>query len=126
MIRQSDGFPPATKTFITREEAKDWAKQEEARRRQGTYLSYKAIDRKTLEDLIDRYLAIVLPTKPKNARDTHRQLTWWKSRLGKFGVQNITPDLIATCRQELAETLTLKGKMRSPAINFTLSQELYT
>jgi hypothetical protein len=64
MIRQSDGFPPNYKTFPTREEAKDWAKQEEVRRRQGTYLSYKSIDRKTLEDLIDRYLTIVLPTKP--------------------------------------------------------------
>lgn len=115
MIRQSDGFPPTYKTFPTREEAKDWAKQEEVRRRQGTYLSHKSIDRKTLEDLIDRYMTIVLPTKPKNAKDTQRQLTWWKTRLGKYGVQNITPDLIATCRKELAETLTSKGKARSPA-----------
>ncbi|MCC5832506.1 MAG: tyrosine-type recombinase/integrase [Chlamydiales bacterium] len=115
MIRQSDGFPPTYKTFPTRQEAKDWAQQEEARRRQGTYLPHKSIDRKTLEDLIDRYLTIVLPTKPKNAKDTCRQLTWWKSRLGKYAVHNITPDLIATFRQELAETLTPKGKVRSPS-----------
>jgi len=30
MIRQSDGFPPTYKTFPIRQEAKDWAHQEEA------------------------------------------------------------------------------------------------
>ena len=30
MIRQSDGYPPTYKTFPTRQEAKDWAQQEEA------------------------------------------------------------------------------------------------
>ncbi|MBS4166799.1 MULTISPECIES: hypothetical protein [unclassified Neochlamydia] len=33
MIRQSDGFPPKSKTFPPKEEAKHWAKIEEARKR---------------------------------------------------------------------------------------------
>lgn len=115
MIRQHDGFPVAYKTFPTLQEAKDWSVQEEAHRRQGVYLSYRAIDRKTLADLIDRYAAIVLPTKPKNARNTQRLLAWWKNKLGKYAVQNITPDLIASCRLQLSEGKTPRGTQRSPA-----------
>jgi integrase len=113
MIRQSDGFPTAYKTLPTLQEAKDWSKQEEARRRQGAYFPEQSQQKKTLADLIDRYLTIILPTKPKNARDTTRHLLWWKERLGKFGVQRITPDLIAQRRQELANGMTYKGTKRS-------------
>ncbi len=115
MIRQSDGFPPISKTFPTRQEAKDWAQQEEARRRQGTYLSHRHYHKHTLAELIERYVAIVLPTKPKNASETLRHLTWWKEKLGKYAVQNISPDLIASERQKLAEGLTPNGTPRSPA-----------
>ncbi len=37
MIRSQDGFPPAYKTLPSFQEAKEWAIQEEARRRQGIY-----------------------------------------------------------------------------------------
>ena len=37
MIRQSDGYPPACKTLPTLQEAKDWGKREEVRRRQVAY-----------------------------------------------------------------------------------------
>ena len=83
MIRQSDGFPPAYKTFPTKQEAKDWAQQEEARRRQGCYFPEQAKPKHTLAELIDRYMAIILPTKPKDVRNVLRQLEWWKARLGK-------------------------------------------
>jgi integrase len=115
MIRQSDGFPTAYKTFPTSQEAKDWSKQEEARRRQGAYFPEQLQQKNILADLIDRYVTIILPMKPKNARDTVRHLQWWKDRLGKFGIQRITPDLIAQCRQELAAGITYKGTKRSQA-----------
>ena len=55
MIRQSDGYPPVSKTFPTKEEAKHWSKLEEARRRQGNGSSDLMTSKKTLTDLIDRY-----------------------------------------------------------------------
>lgn len=115
MVRQNDGFPPSYKTLPTKEEAKDWARDEEMRRRQGLHHSYRANERKTMAELIDRYLTIVLPTKPKNAKDTRRQLNWWKEEIGKYAVQNVTADLIATCRQKLASGITPKGNIRSPS-----------
>jgi hypothetical protein len=76
MIRQSDGYSLVSKTFPIKEEAKHWAQLEEARRRQG----YGSIDlmscKKILSDLIDRYETIVLPTKPKDARNMKRHLDW--------------------------------------------------
>jgi integrase len=115
MIRQSDGFPPAYKTFPTKEEAKHWGKQEEARRRQGCYFPAQQKAKHTLAELIDRYLMIILPTKPKDARNARRQLEWWKARLGKYALQTISSDLIAQYRQELAEGCTSKKTKRSPS-----------
>lgn len=114
MIRQSDGYPPASKTFPTKEEAKHWAKLEEANRRQG-YAPSDRNNKQTLADLISRYEMIILPTKPKDARNMKRHLDWWQNRLGKYGLNKISPDLIAKCRQELAEGDTYKGTKRSPS-----------
>ncbi len=113
MIRQSDGYPPAYKTFPTKQEAKDWATQEEAHRRQGAYFPEQSRNKRTLNELIDLYIEIILPTKPKNAKDTKRHLQWWGSRIGKFAVQNITPEIIANLRMELANGTTPKGTQRS-------------
>lgn len=76
IIRNSDGYPPVTKTFPYKQEAVDWARDEEARRRQGIYFPDQANQKKTLAELIDSYIETVLPTKPKNAADTKRQLLW--------------------------------------------------
>lgn len=115
MIRQSDGFPPTSKTLPNRQEAKDWAILEEAKRRQGSYFPERSHQKHTLSNLIDRYIEIILPNKPKNAKDTTRHLLWWKSHLGKYSVLNITPDLIAQQRQILATGQTPKGTLRSSA-----------
>jgi integrase len=113
MIRKSDGFPNAYKTFPTRQEAKDWAEDEEASRRQGYGPSVN--NRHTLSDLIERYATIVLPTKPKDERNMKRHLNWWREKIGKYGLSKISPDLIAQCRQELAAGTTTKQIKRSPA-----------
>lgn len=62
MIRQSDGYPPSSKTLPTYQEAKDWGLQEEARRRQGAYNPDQIHRKQIFEALVDRYLTIVLPT----------------------------------------------------------------
>ena len=115
MIRPNDGLPPTYKTFPTLQEAKDWSVQEEARRRQGLYFPDQARKKHTLTELIDRYIELILPSKPKNARDILRHLNWWKEKLGKYGLNAISPDLIAGLRKELIEGKTPKGTQRTPA-----------
>jgi hypothetical protein len=48
LIRTQDGHPPTYRNFPTKQEAKDWAKQEEARRRQETYFPEQAKKKHTL------------------------------------------------------------------------------
>ena len=115
MIRHTDGLPNIYKTFPTLQEAKDWALQEEAKRRQGFYFPEQTNKKRTLAELIDRYVDLILPSKPKNAKDTLRYLTWWKNKIGNYQLNHVTADLIAQCRKELLEGLTTKGTKRTPA-----------
>lgn len=115
LIRARDGHPPKYKNFPTKQEAKDWAKLEEARRLQETYFPDQAKKKYTLPELIDRYIEEVLPTKPKNAKDTKRHLEWWKKKIGKYGLSLISYDLIDKYRKELINKPTEHGKKRNPA-----------
>ena len=62
MIRPDDGLPTQYKTLPTYQEAKDWAIQEEAKRRQGLYFPEKCKQKHTLSELIDRYIQDILPS----------------------------------------------------------------
>ena len=75
MIRPDDGLPPTYKTFPTYQEAKDWAIQEEANRRQGIYFPDKLKKKHTAAELIDRYVELILPGI-KSKEDILRQLHW--------------------------------------------------
>ena len=115
MIRPDDGLPTTYKTFPTFQEAKDWSIQEEARRRQGIYFPEQLKKRHTLSELIDRYVELMIPGKVKSAEDILRHLNWWKTKIGKFTLNHITPDLIAKYRKELLEGRTPQGKLRTSA-----------
>ena len=115
LIRARDGHPPKYKNFPTKQEAKDWAKLEEARRLQETYFPEQAKKKYTLPELIDRYIEEVLPSKPKNAKDTKRHLLWWKGKIGKYGLSLISYDLIDKYRKELINSPTERGGKRNPA-----------
>lgn len=107
-------MPNIYKTFPTLQEAKDWSIQEEAKRRQELYLPEQAKKKHTLTELIDRYIELILPCKPKNARETERHLIWWKGKIGGYQLSHVTADLIAQHRKELLEGLTPKGTKRNP------------
>jgi len=115
MIRTNDGLPPTYKTFPAYEEAKDWAIQEEARRRQGIYFPEQTKKKHTLSNLIDQYIECILPSNQKSSKDVIRHLQWWKSKIGKYTLNHISPDLIAKYRKELIEGITPKGTQRTPA-----------
>ncbi|MEI8364960.1 MAG: site-specific integrase [Parachlamydiaceae bacterium] len=115
-ILKKDGFPPVYKSgFHTKQEAKDWAANEEARRQQANYFPEQASQKHTLATTIDRYVELILPSKPKSAKDTLRHLNWWKEKIGGYALARVSPDLIAQYRKELSEGLTPKGTKRSSA-----------
>ncbi len=114
MIRPDDGLPIQYKTFPTHQEAKDWAIQEEAKRRQGLYFPEKCKQKHTLSELIDRYIQDILPSI-KSAEDVLRHLNWWKLKLGKFTLNHVSSDLISKHRRELLDEVLPKGKKRTQA-----------
>ena len=75
-VRLNDGLPPQSKSFPTLMEARTWKAQEETKRRQGMYFPTMTSKQNKLDELIDRYIAKVLPSKPKNARNTEQHLLW--------------------------------------------------
>lgn len=109
------GFPVQTATFERITDAKKWAQQTESAIREGRYFKTSEAKRHTLADLIDRYCRDVLPTKPKCACNQVKQLGWWKDEIGSHSLADVTPAMIAQCRDKLTGAITRRGKPRSPA-----------
>lgn len=99
MIRPDDGLPIHYKTLPTYQEAKNWATQEEAKRRQDRYFPEKFKQKHTLAELIDRYIQDILPSI-KSEENALLHINWWKLKLGKFTLNHVSSDLISQHRRE--------------------------
>ena len=51
--------------------------------------------------MVDRYIADVLPRKPRSKLTQTGQLNWWKEELGEHAIGDVTADLIAQKRDKL-------------------------
>lgn len=109
------GYPIQTATFKRLTDARKWEQQTEAAIREGRYFKTSESRKHTLSEAIDRYHEQVLPTKPKSAKDQSVQLKWWKETLGSYTLADTTSALIAECRDQLTQGVTLRGKTRTPA-----------
>lgn len=113
-VRLNDGLPHQSKSFPTLMEARTWKAQEETKRRQGLYFPTMTSKQNKLDELIDRYIAKVLPSKPKNARNTEQHLLWWKTQLGNLSLNKISADVISQTRDLLLDKPNRYGKPLSP------------
>jgi len=109
------GYPTQSATFERLTDARRWAQQIESAIREGRHFKTSEAKRHTLAETIERYQKQVLPLKPKSEKDQKVQLEWWSSRLGSFSLADITPALIAEQRDKLAQEVTLRKRLRSPA-----------
>jgi integrase len=109
------GFPVQSATFERLTDARKWAQQTESAIREGRHFKTSEAKRHTLAELIDRYCNDVLPSKPKNSCDQIQQLSWWKAEIGSHVLADVTPALIAQCRDRLASGITSRGRPRTPA-----------
>jgi len=109
------GCPGQSATFERKTDAKKWAQDVESAIRDGRHFKTVEAKRHTVEEMVDRYIKTVLPTKGAQKANQKTQLEWWKSRLGDYTLADTTPSLIAECRDELLEGETLRGKRRSPS-----------
>jgi integrase len=112
------GTPTQTATFERKTDAKRWAQQTEAAIREGRHFKTTEAKRRTLGDLIDRYIESVLPTKGKseaNRKNQAGQLKWWKDSIGYLPLADCTSSVIAEQRDRLLQEKTQYGRTRGPA-----------
>lgn len=99
------GFPPEQATFERKTDARKWAAQTEAAIREGRYFKTVEGRRHTFGEMIDRYIANVLPRKKQNSRHSQApRLEWWRERLGSYTLADVTPPMIAEARDALLTT----------------------
>lgn len=109
------GYPPQSATFERRTDAKKWGQDTESAIRHGRYFPTHEARKHTFSDLIDRYIAQVLPHKPKMEKQQKSQLTWWKNQIGHYLLADVSPALISECKERLFSDKNDKGKIRAPA-----------
>lgn len=109
------GFPTQTATFERKTDANKWAQQTESAIREGRHFKTVESKRHTVEEMIDRYIKSVLPTKGSQKENQKPQLEWWKKKVGSYTLAAATPSMIAECRDDLLDGETHLGGKRSPA-----------
>ena len=95
------GFPQERKTFESRRDAEDWAREVERAMRLGQYVPMGKSERAIFADLIDRYAKEVTPGK-KNSKSEKQILDRIKEKLGQFSLVAISSELVSQYRDELS------------------------
>ncbi len=110
------GYPTVCDHFDRKQEADDWASNIERQIKLGKYrFGQEQNQQKTLTELIDQYIEDGVLDRHKAARDTLRQLNYFRENLGAYALVYITPDLLLQERKKLLNTPTHQGKTRKPA-----------
>ncbi|HAT8370924.1 site-specific integrase [Legionella pneumophila serogroup 1] len=109
------GFPTQQATFERKTDARRWAQQTEAAIREGRHFKTTEAKRRTLAEMIDRYIKEVIPHKPKNSKNTVLHLKWWQEELGQYSLADVSPALIAEKRDKLASGITTRNRLRTPS-----------
>ena len=98
------GEAPRSRTFKRLTDAKAWAAKTESDLGHGAYVPTTADRRRTLADLIEKYLTEYLPVKADNRdADGHRAiLAWWREQYGFVTLERLRPEVFTEARTRLA------------------------
>src|SRR4029453_19554005 len=90
------GEEPRTGTFKRLTDAKSWANAVETDLGRGSFVPTTADRRRTLAELVDKFLKENLPTRRNPAdRMLKTHLAWWKERAGHVTLDKLTAKTIA-------------------------------
>lgn len=97
------GEAARSRTFKRLTDAKAWAAKVETDLGHGAYVPTTADRRRTLAELIEKFLLEYLPIKPNNrsADKIEAHLAWWNERAGYVTLDKLTPSTIAGFRSAL-------------------------
>jgi len=94
------GYSTTTATFTRLTDARIWASKTETQIREVRYFTSTEAQKRTVAELVVKYLADVLPAK-KDTVAPKRQLEWWKSRIGHLMLADVTPAVLSEARDAL-------------------------
>jgi len=89
-----------TKTFINKVDAERWAKQIEVEIQKGSYTNLMLAERTTFAEIIERYIAEVLPTMRGGKADYIRLKALARRPIANLNMVSLTPQKIAQHRDE--------------------------
>jgi integrase len=97
---QIQGHSAISKTFINKADAERWAKQVEVEIQKGSYANLVLAERTTFAEIIERYIAEVLPTLRGGKADFIRLKALARRPIAKLNIVALTPQKIAQHRDE--------------------------
>jgi integrase len=106
------GFPARTASFPTRRQAERWAISVEADMIEGKHFRNIEARRRTVADAIDRYMREELPKK-RDLVSRKGTLLWWKQKLGRLKLAEVTPAVLVEYRGVLAQGKYQRAKPES-------------
>src|SRR5687767_14505754 len=96
-IVRRTGYRPQFRTFQTRQDAKQWARQIESEIDGAVFVDRGPSERVTIQELIDRYTREVIPNK-KSASTLSRCLRFVSRHFGSYTLATLHPRDIAAYR----------------------------
>lgn len=105
-----------SKTFSRKTDAEMWIFEiEKSKQTDGAKCLYE-YKKRTLSELIERYITLVLPLRKSDKVKYKTYLNWWKNKIGNYVLGDISSSLIARCRDELLQepNSNANGEHRSP------------
>jgi integrase len=114
------------RTFRRKTDAELWAKKIESDLGHGLYVPTTADRRRTLGELIDKFIAEQLPIRQRRAdeRNVKRTLAWWKEHAGFVTLDKLTPQTIAGYRSQLLARTVGAGDKAKPVTQATVNRYL--
>ena len=109
------GHPSVSNTFAQKTKAEEWAKRTEIAIKDGKYLPSVESNRRTVSELIDKYLKEEHPKQQNKTTDINAHLGIWKSLIGQYALIAIKPDILTSALHKIAEIPTPRGKTKSAA-----------
>lgn len=110
------GYPAVSASFARKTDAKKWAQNTESEIREGKYFSSQESRKHTLGELIDKYMNHRLQLRGDDKETVGPHLLWWKAQLGPYLLKDITPPLLAECRDRLLTEPMLKKNEKKARI----------
>ncbi len=106
------GRKTISKTFDRKIDAEHWIMAiEQAKMNDGAKFLYE-YKKRTMTELINRYIFLVLPNRHSDKVKYKTYLTWWKNKIGNYAIGDVSSSLIAKCRDELLLEPNPSGKSK--------------